>query len=91
MKTIKYWIKSTINTGTESNPATTETKGPECTMPYSKENMAIAQAEAFGEVTVEDDGQPEPSPVISIEDRVLTLEQQIADMESAYAEGVQEA
>ena len=63
----------------------------EKTIPYTEENMAIAQAEAFGEITVEDDGQPEPSTGVSIEDRVLTLEQQIADMESAYAEGVQEA
>ena len=63
----------------------------EKTIPYTEANMAIAQAEAFGEITVEDDGQPEPSTGVSIEDRVLTLEQQIADMESAYAEGVQEA
>lgn len=91
MKTIKYYLKYKINTGTEENPVWEETQGPECSMQYSEANMAIAQAEAYGEITVEDDGQPEPSTGVSIEDRVLTLEQQIADMESAYAEGVQEA
>ena len=91
MKIIKYFLTDKINTGTAEAPVWEETQGPECVMPYSEANMAIAQAEAYGEIAVEDDGQPEPSPGVSIEDRVLTLEQQIADMESAYAEGVQEA
>lgn len=91
MKIIKYHLKSVINDGTETVPILTEKEGYECTMPYSESNMEIAQSEAYGKITVEDDGQPEPSPVVSIEDRVLTLEQQLANMESAYAEGVQEA
>lgn len=33
------------------------------TMPYTEANYAIAQAEAFqGQITVEDDGRPEPGP-----------------------------
>ena len=33
------------------------------TMPYTDANYAIAQAEAYqGQITVEDDGQPEPEP-----------------------------
>lgn len=91
MKTIKYNLKIKTNIGSEETPEIIDAKGPECTMTYSESNMEIAQAEAYGEITVEDDGQPEPSPGVSIEDRVLTLEQQIAGMESAYAEGVQEA
>ena len=31
-------------------------QGPECSMPYSEENLALAEAEAFGAVTVGDDG-----------------------------------
>lgn len=38
-------------------------QGPECTMPYSEANMAIAEAEAYGEIAVEDDGTPEPVAV----------------------------
>ena len=38
-------------------------QGPECTMPYSEANMSIAEAEAYGEIAVEDDGQPEPVAV----------------------------
>ena len=53
MKTIKYYLKYKINTGTEENPVWEETQGPECSMQYSEANMAIAQAEAFGDITIE--------------------------------------
>ena len=47
--------------------------GPQCVLPYSEENMALAEAEAFGEVTVEDDGAPEPEEAPSQEDVTLDL------------------
>lgn len=53
MKTIKYYLKYKINTGTEENPVWEETQGPECAMQYSEANMAIAQKEAFGEIAIE--------------------------------------
>ena len=49
MKIIKYYLK-TIDENGEA------VQGPECSMPYSEENLALAEAEAFGAVTVEDDG-----------------------------------
>ena len=52
-KIIKYHMKTISEDGTEIQGATVS-------MPYSEANMAIAEAEAFGEVTVTDDGTPEP-------------------------------
>lgn len=48
-KIIAYHMKTISEDGVE-------TKGAACSMPYSEENLKIAQAEAFGEVTVTDDG-----------------------------------
>lgn len=53
MKIIKYHLKDKVNTGTLESPIWEEIQGPECAMQYSEENMAIAQAEAFGEITIE--------------------------------------
>lgn len=54
MKTIKYTLK--INVGTEDNPIYKEQEGVVICRPYSEENLAIAETEAFGAVTVEEDG-----------------------------------
>ena len=83
MKIIKYHLKNKINTGTQSDPVWEETQGAECFIQYSEANMAIAEDEAFGEVTVEDDGQPEPEALQSLESRVETLEADSAEAKEA--------
>lgn len=91
MQIIKYNLKSQVNTGTEQEPAWEYVQGPECTMPYSEANMAIAEAEAYGDITVEDDSQPEPTAPETMDDRVTALEAKLTALEAAYIEGVQEA
>lgn len=62
MKIIKYQLATEINHGTPEEPDI-ETVLCGVTMPYTEANYAIAQAEAYqGQITVEDDGQPEPRP-----------------------------
>ncbi len=62
MKIIKYQLATEINHGTPEEPDI-ETVLSGVTMPYTNANYAIAQAEAYqGQITVEDDGQPEPEP-----------------------------
>ena len=78
MKIIKYNLKVQLNIGTELYPIWEDTPGPECTMPYNEANLSLAEAEAYGEVTIEDDGQPESEDSISIEDTILDL---VADHE----------
>ena len=51
-KTIRFNLKTHINTGTEQAPVWQDAPGPECSMPYSEENLSLAQAEAYGEFTV---------------------------------------
>lgn len=80
MKFIKYFLKTPTNTGTAEAPVWEYTQGPECTMPYSEANMAIAEAEAYGEVTVEDDGQPEPVAEPTQEERLAALEAAMLEM-----------
>ena len=62
MKIIKYQLATEINHGTPEEPDI-ETVLSGVTMPYTEASYAIAQAEAFqGQITVEDDGRPEPEP-----------------------------
>lgn len=62
MKIIKYQLATEINHGTPEEPDI-ETVLSGVTMPYTNANYAIAQAEAYqGQITVEDDGRPEPEP-----------------------------
>lgn len=62
MKIIKYQLATEVNHGTSEEPDI-ETVLSGVTMPYTDANYAIAQAEAYqGQITVEDDGQPEPEP-----------------------------
>ena len=62
MKIIKYQLATEINHGTPEEPDI-ETVLSGVAMPYTEASYAIAQAEAYqGQITVEDDGQPEPEP-----------------------------
>ena len=62
MKIIKYQLATEINHGTPEEPDI-ETVLSGVTMPYTEANYAIAQTEAYqGQITVEDDGRPEPEP-----------------------------
>lgn len=62
MKIIKYQLATETNHGTPEEPDI-ETVLSGVTMPYTEASYAIAQAEAYqGQITVEDDGQPEPEP-----------------------------
>jgi hypothetical protein len=62
MKIIKYQLATEINHGTPEEPDI-ETVLSGVTMPYTEASYATAQAEAYqGQITVEDDGQPEPEP-----------------------------
>ena len=62
MKIIKYQLATEINHGTPQEPDI-ETVLTAVVVSYTEEAYAIAQAEAYqGQITVEDDGQPEPEP-----------------------------
>ena len=62
MKIIKYQLEAEINYGTPEEPDIETLLSP-VTVTYTEEAYAIAQAEAYqGQITVEDDGQPEPEP-----------------------------
>ena len=62
MKIIKYQLETEINYGTPEEPDIETLLSP-VTVTYTEEAYAIAQAEAYqGQITVEDDGQPEPGP-----------------------------
>lgn len=62
MKIIKYQLATEINHGTTENPVV-ETILSDVSMPYTEANYQLALSEAWlGEITVEDDGQPEPGP-----------------------------
>ena len=62
MKIIKYQLATEINRGTPEEPDI-ETVLSGVTMPYTEANYSLAMSEAWrGEVTVEDDGRPEPGP-----------------------------
>lgn len=62
MKIIKYQLATEVNHGTPEEPDI-ETVLSGVTMPYTEASYAIAQTEAYqGQITVEDDGQPEPEP-----------------------------
>lgn len=83
MEIIKYHLTSRINTGTETDPIWEESQGPECVMKYSEANLAIAQAEAFGDITVEDDGNPDQDETPTLESRVETLEAESTETKEA--------
>ena len=62
MKIIKYQLATEINRGTPEEPDI-ETVLSGVTMHYTEANYSLDLSEAYqGEVTVEDDGRPEPGP-----------------------------
>ena len=72
MKIIRYQLLTEVNLGTEDEPNIQQTLSA-VEMPYTEANYQLALSEAYqGQVTVEDDGQPEPLP--SAEARLAALE-----------------
>ena len=62
MKIIKYQLATEINHGTPEEPDIETLLSP-VPVTYTEEAYAFAQAEAYqGQITVEDDGRPEPEP-----------------------------
>lgn len=62
MKIIRYRIMTEVNYGTQEEPDIQQIFNS-ASLPYSEKNLEFAKAEAYnGEVTIEDDGQPEPEP-----------------------------
>ena len=80
MKIIKYQLMTEVNHGTVEEPHIVQTFNAceiRCSDATFESNYAVALREAYnGEVTVEDDGQPEPPP--TTEQRVSDLEEQLA-------------
>lgn len=75
MKVLKYRLMTEVNYGTEEQPDIQQIFS-EVTMGWNEANEEIAKREAYnGEYTIEDDGQPEPSP--TTEQRVSDLEEQL--------------
>lgn len=78
MKIIRYKIADEINIGTEDKPSVVKDIH-EVSVPWSETYEEIAKKEAYnGEITVEDDGQPEPEP--SREER---LEKEVVELKTA--------
>ena len=89
MKIIKYKLMTEVkNTyldmdGKETEEVTQIFSDVEirCTAANFDANYAIAEKEAYGEITVEDDGEPDPAPAPADDD-------EYADMAAAIREGV---
>lgn len=62
MKIITYRLATEINRSTPEEPDI-EISLADVSMPYTEANYQLALSEAYnGEITIEDDGQPEPEP-----------------------------
>ena len=62
MQIITYRLATEINRGTPEEPDI-EISLADVSVPYTEANYQLALSEAYqGEVTIEDDGQPEPEP-----------------------------
>lgn len=82
METVTETIKETVVTGYEEKVEVEQIFSDveiRCTEANFEANYAIAEKEAYGEITVEDDGEPEPAPADDDE---------YADMAAAIREGV---
>lgn len=75
MKRIKYkFLSAEINRGTEEEPKL-EKVILNKSMTWSEANEEIARREAYnGEYEIYDDGQPEPEPKQTPEERIAELE-----------------
>lgn len=78
MKKIKYkFLSCEVNHGTEENPDI-EQIFLDKSMGWNEANEEIAKREAYnGEYTIEDDGQPEPIPQQTQEERIAELEEML--------------
>ena len=86
MKKISYQLMTEVNHGTEEEPNIVQTFHNceiQCADDVFESNYAIAQREAYGEITVEDVPDPEPVPGES--------EDVWAALDAAYQEGVNAA
>lgn len=62
MKVIKFVFATEVNYGSETEP-NIKLLLTNSSYPYSEENLEKAKQESYnGEITIEDDGQPEPEP-----------------------------
>lgn len=62
MKLIKYTERREVNLGSEENPNIVE-QFYGISVEFSEKNEEIANERAYnGEITIEDDGKPEPEP-----------------------------
>ncbi len=91
MKIIKYkYLSAEINHGTEETPDIEQillTKELHCpSQAVFDENYHIAEEEAVGEITVEDDGTPEPAEELTPEQRIAELEEALALLLSGVTE-----
>lgn len=92
MKIIKYKILScTINTGTEADPSyedvLLDVKIMCETQKQLDANLPMVEKNAYnGEYTIEDDGQPEPEPKQTPEERIAELEEALALLLSGVTE-----
>ncbi|MBR0319840.1 MAG: hypothetical protein IIX10_02180 [Clostridia bacterium] len=84
METVTETITETVVTGYEEKEEVTQIFSDvkiRCTEANFEANYAIAEKEAYGEITVEDDGEPDPEPAPADDD-------EYADMAAAIREGV---
>lgn len=85
-KVIKYNLCVKVNHGTEDDSKIEEIFSP-VTMGWNEANEEIAKREAYnGEYTIEDDGQPEPEPKQTPEERIAELEEALALLLSGVTE-----
>ena len=78
MKLIKYQIATEVNYGTNEEPKI-ELLLQQKSIEYSAENEVVAKNEAYkGQITIEDDGQPEPEPI-----REEKLEAEVSELKEA--------
>lgn len=83
MKWLKYNIRTVVQEqGMEGNPAEREIFTEAC-VPDDEKGRALAEKEAWGEITVEDDGQEEAETAPTLENRVTTLEEETAETKEA--------
>ena len=86
MKIIKYNLCTKVNHGTEEEPQIEEILSP-VAMGWNETNEEIAKREAYnGEYTIEDDGQPEPVPRQTQEERIAELEEALELLLSGVTE-----
>lgn len=86
MKILKYNLCTKVNHGTEEEPKIAEILSP-VTMGWNEVNEEIAKREAYnGKYTIEDDGQPEPEPKQTPEERIAELEEALALLLSGVTE-----